>query len=367
MTVVYMDHSQGDSSVKWAIALAAAIAVHLALLPAGVWLWPQAPDAPAASSRFEGMRVLAVLDDEPEDESPATPETSQYVSLPQPEREERPDDADFQDQYERRVERQTVNPDDALERQATTNAVSADSALTAPRAPAQQGAATTSSVPRGTPTRANAPAEPDTSEPGGQPDDTSAPDGTNSSTADGAASGAPGSSDSTQGLPEGTPGAPLDLSRFMPTPQTAASVVNPGARRNDALMLEEGDRTELNSLRSMYWSFFNRMQDQLTQHWNPNGVYSRHDPTYELYGRRDRYTVLSVTLNGDGSLRHAVVDRSSGLDFYDDECVRAFRAAAPFSNVPEGLKDENGHAQFTFGFMLNMTSRSARVRRLDGL
>ena len=45
------------------------------------------------------------------------------------------------------------------------------------------------------------------------------------------------------------------------------------------------------------------------------------------------------------------MEKSSGVEFLDDEAVAAFERAQPFPNPPPGLVD-HGEVHFTFGFFL---------------
>jgi TonB family protein len=158
----------------------------------------------------------------------------------------------------------------------------------------------------------------------------------------------------------------LDLSAFAPSMETASQYVAvPGAPSADFLDLPQGARDQLNSYENMYWSYWDRIKNQVRPHWRPSSVYRDRDPTGRVFGVEDRYTVLRVTLNGDGSLRHVYLERSSDLDFLDREAIRAVRAAEPFANVPEGLKDERGLLSFRFGFYFEVSSSSFRIRRED--
>lgn len=120
--------------------------------------------------------------------------------------------------------------------------------------------------------------------------------------------------------------------------------------------VKEGDQTLLNSRRYVYASFFNRVKQQVAQHWNPNLVYRRRDPYGNVYGVKDRHTTLKVILTKGGKLRKVFVVNSSGLKFLDREAMRAFRQAQPFPNPPEGLIDKDGNIQFKFGFFLQISS-----------
>ena len=128
--------------------------------------------------------------------------------------------------------------------------------------------------------------------------------------------------------------------------------------------IDEGDRTLLNRNRSRYWTFFDRMKRQLQREWNPQREYNKRDPYRNVYGVKDRYTIVQITLNGDGSVQKLHLAQSSGLDFYDDEAIRALLAAAPFPNPPEGLKDEDGMIHIRYGFYLQISSGSSRFFRV---
>ena len=93
------------------------------------------------------------------------------------------------------------------------------------------------------------------------------------------------------------------------------------------------------------------MKRQVAQNWHPDEVYLERDPNGNVYGTRDRLTILKVSLKPDGQVAKIYVIKQSGVDFLDDEAVRAFRQAQPFPNPPSGLVD--GHSNlitFRFGF-----------------
>ena len=283
--------------------------------------------------------------------------------MPEPAEEVRPDEADFFDRYDRSAERETVARDDLA-------AVTGDSPpVPSSGAPSPRPSATGSpedtlamAAPSPSRRRASADEERPTegNTPGPDPDEHVADetDETRDPRDDGSGGG-PGD--------VGASTAPrrLDLRGFNPTAESAAAALRPVGGRTDHLELEEGDRTLLNSHRTIYWAFFNRMKEQVRLEWDPVRVYRRHDPTGQLYGAQDRYTVLTLTLNSDGTLRNALVSRSSELDFLDREALRALQAAAPFRNVPEGLKDENGLLTTNFGFLFSIDSRRARIHRIE--
>lgn len=260
-----------------------------------------------------------------------------HTALPEPEREVRPEQARFEDQFDRQTEREQVAA--VQPARPATPPAPAPARTEPPRRRAAE------------PTREAAEPAPSASE--------------ETSPLPGPPLARPASGDT--GSVDGT--GSIDLSAFLPTRERAAGLLEPSASTPALpphMQLDEGDRTELNAYRSMYWSFFQRVHQRIEQNWAPLDAFARHDPSFQLYGRQDRYTILRITLNSDGTLRHAVVDRSSELPFYDEEAIRTVRAAAPFLNVPEGLKDDNGQASFRFGFLFTFRDRVTRVRRLDG-
>lgn len=119
---------------------------------------------------------------------------------------------------------------------------------------------------------------------------------------------------------------------------------------------EEGDENLLNSVPYRYAGFFERVKEAVRVHWDPNRPYRLRDPSGEVYGHKDRLTVLRVTLDSRGKLLETSVSMKSGLRFLDDEAVRAMVAASPFLNPPEGLVDADGKIRFEFGFAFLVAS-----------
>jgi len=356
---------------RWMIGCLLAILFNLALAVTFVHVILRSDGLDMVDTTFEVVTVMEPLaspqhaderEEQPLEREETPEERQQYVSLPTPEREERPDEADFADRFDRRAERDTVNRDDPTVPHEAMDAAPESAQVGAPQ-PTQRGVEEPSHVAARDmielerPTRVRTPPEPGPSE----ASDESTPPAEAVSPQDGSTD-AVGSPDAA--AESGDPRT-LDLREFYPTTERAGSIAVAPARRNDYLDLPESDRTALNSYRSLYWSFFNRMQNALSQEWRPSHVLRLNDPTGQLYGNRDRYTVLAITLNGDGSLRQAHVERTSDLDFLDQEAIRAFQAAAPFHNVPEGLKDQYGLVHFQFGFHVSFQTGAQRIRRLD--
>ena len=110
--------------------------------------------------------------------------------------------------------------------------------------------------------------------------------------------------------------------------------------------------------RSKTASFFNRVKQRVGENWNPNRPLIQRDPEGRIYAYKDRYTMLSVTLDPQGRLVGVTIEKSCGVDFLDQEAVAAFTRAQPFPNPPPGLVGAQGDVRFTFGFYLEVNSGS---------
>ena len=128
-----------------------------------------------------------------------------------------------------------------------------------------------------------------------------------------------------------------------------------------------GDATALNTVAWDHASFFNRVKRSVSRHWHPDIEYRKRDPYGNIYGIKDRTTVLLVVLNGNGSLNKLYVMNPSGVAFLDDEAFDAVNKAAPFPNVPDDLKSKtDGLVKFTFHFIVEVGSQPiVRMRRYD--
>ena len=146
----------------------------------------------------------------------------------------------------------------------------------------------------------------------------------------------------------------LSIAQLTPSPGQLQRAL--GSAFPDAISdVPESNKTLLNTKRWRFSSFFNRVKSAVAQQWHPDKVYKRRDPTGKVYGFRPRLTVLRVWLYPDGRLKQVIILKSSGLDFLDDEAVRAFRKAAPFPNPPKRLVDgKTRMITFTFGFLFEI-------------
>lgn len=321
------------------LCMGIAAALHLPMLWwVGSWEVPPSSPAPFAGVPTDGeFQVNLLSPPEPKEKpvpDPATEEDEmQFVSAPLPEVEEVPDKARFLDRVSSKAERETVRK-------------------AAPGAPAEtQHAPKASSTKQAPPEQASTPEK--------ARDTTETRRGTDENLPEGGEQARMAMPDLPLRQAPAREGGGGEAARI-PLPNFANSpVVNPMGDNGSIDYLrdvDEGEKTLLNRKESRYWAFFDRVKVQIAEEWAPVSTYRKRDPYGNVYGVKDRYSQVRVTLNSDGTVRQLFMARPSGLDFFDDEAVRSIRAAAPFHNPPEGLKDEDGLVHFTFGFYFEVTA-----------
>jgi len=155
---------------------------------------------------------------------------------------------------------------------------------------------------------------------------------------------------------QGTPG----VANLIPSAAVLDKIT--GAAPNDHLSnVDEGEGTFLNTKEWRFSSFFNRVKQSVGMHWDPGSQLRQRDPTGNIYGGKDRYTLVNVTLNERGMVKEIYVEKSCGLDFLDVEAIKSFERSQPFPNPPPGLLDGDSRIRFSFGFFLEMGA-GARMR-----
>jgi TonB family protein len=127
--------------------------------------------------------------------------------------------------------------------------------------------------------------------------------------------------------------------------------------------IDEGEATFLNAKGWKYATYFNRIKQQVAAAWDPVTPLDARDPDRTMFGYKDRFTLLGVTLDDSGHLKSLVVEQTSGVEFLDRAAMTAFRTAQPFMNPPRGIVDERGEIRFSFGFFLEMGRSGLRIYR----
>jgi TonB family protein len=148
------------------------------------------------------------------------------------------------------------------------------------------------------------------------------------------------------------PGAP-QLAALGGSQGALRAALGDRGNRDDLRDVDEGETNILKAKRNLYASFFNRLRDRVSEHWEPERANKAADPQQKIYGTSPRTTVLWVQLDKQGAVTKIVVKQSSGADHLDEEAIRALKAAAPFPNPPDDLIDADGNIEFDFGFILD--------------
>ncbi len=152
-----------------------------------------------------------------------------------------------------------------------------------------------------------------------------------------------------------------DEGRLIP-PGTMARIAG-GPAPDHLPGVEEGDGTYLNTRSFKYATYFNRIKQAVAAAWDPLGPFDARDPDRSIFGRRDRFTLLGVTLDDTGRVKSLVVEETSGIEFLDRAAIGAFEKAQPFVNPPRGVVDANGEIRFSFGFSLELGRSGLRIYR----
>ncbi|MFP5519318.1 MAG: TonB family protein [Bdellovibrionia bacterium] len=129
------------------------------------------------------------------------------------------------------------------------------------------------------------------------------------------------------------------------------------SRTDDYLRdVDQGLETLLNTREFKYYSYYNRIRKQLSQHWEGE-VRARLSKLFKE-GRapaatnQDRITKVIVVLNQAGTLVKVQILSDSGVRDLDEAAIEAFRAAAPFPNPPKGLIESDGTVKIRWDFVL---------------
>ncbi|MCS6914879.1 MAG: energy transducer TonB [Myxococcales bacterium] len=273
-----------------------------------------------------------------QEEETTRPE-GQVVDIARPALEQRPDQARFLAEYDSTVERETRGPPGRSQ----AGALQPAARPTPPPRPARPGRA----GPPGPLALRSA-----SSPPAAESSQDLAPDGT--------ARWQPGGPHRTPSQPGGGQPAAPATPNLLATPELLERVLGQGAGSPDYLKdIDDGEYTALNAKRWKFASFFNRLKQAVADEWHPDTVYLRHDPSGNIYGIKDRITVLRVHLKPDGRIAAIQILRPSGVEFLDDEAVGAFKRAQPFPNPPQQLVEPDGLIRFNFAFIFELSGRTS--------
>lgn len=119
-----------------------------------------------------------------------------------------------------------------------------------------------------------------------------------------------------------------------------------------------GEITALNTDQFTYYSFYERLNEQVYQRWvrNLRKFQSQLSPSdYVQLSARDRTTQVEFVLNPQGEIIQTIVQRSAGFRELDEAAVLAFLDAAPFENPPRGMIEPDGNIRLQYSLTLTFS------------
>ncbi|MBK8260695.1 MAG: energy transducer TonB [Nannocystis sp.] len=339
------EQRHGTSSATVVAMVLASIVIHLLLRPIGDQVLRLGGDAPPLPSLGGGVMEVTLQEDPEAEPRRESDPPGRLVKLDRVPEERAPKESDRVSEFDSRTAKETrapkQRPEDGRSAPAPGMLGRADSSEARARAEAQaSGGARSREIPEGAGEDAL----------GGR-DDARGRVGEGAGAAQRAAEG------------EQKEEAAAKAALLRGNPDQLRSLFGQPGSMDDLQGVEEAGETVLNSKRWKYSSFFNRVRDAVAYHWHPEVRHAARDPEGRIYGTTTRVTRLLIRLYPDGSLSGVRVDRSSDVDFLDEEALRAVRAAQPFSNPPEGLVDPaTGFIEFGFAFVFEI-GESPRIHR----
>ena len=135
-------------------------------------------------------------------------------------------------------------------------------------------------------------------------------------------------------------------------PQSGADV----SRTRDYLPdAEKGAETLLSTREFVYYTYYNRIRNQLSQYWEPKikqKILALFKKGRRIASDKDRITRVQIVLDSEGLLMKVQVMGASGVQDLDDAAVEAFKAAAPFPNPPKGIIEPDGTVKIQWEFVV---------------
>lgn len=118
---------------------------------------------------------------------------------------------------------------------------------------------------------------------------------------------------------------------------------------------EEGLETLLSTREFVYYTYYTRIRNQLSEYWEPKikqKVLNMFKQGRKIASVDDHITKLQIVLDAKGILMKVQVLDASGIQDLDEVAVEAFRAAAPFPNPPKGIIESDGTVKIEWDFVV---------------
>jgi hypothetical protein len=125
--------------------------------------------------------------------------------------------------------------------------------------------------------------------------------------------------------------------------------------------VREGAFTALNTDQFTYYTFFQRMNEQVRYRWVAlvrSFLSSLSEPDLTRMSKSDKTFQIEIVLDQDGKYMKGFIHHSSGEHPIDMTAIDAFQAAAPFPNPPKGLVEDDGFIHLHYNFLLMLQPRT---------
>ncbi len=119
--------------------------------------------------------------------------------------------------------------------------------------------------------------------------------------------------------------------------------------------VDKGLQTLLSTREFVYYSYYNRIRNQLREHWESR-IKQKVEKIFRqgrgIASTQDHITKVVIILDNKGVLIKVQVIEESGIRDLDQAAIDAFKEAAPFPNPPKGIIDKNGTIKIHWNFVL---------------
>jgi protein TonB len=119
--------------------------------------------------------------------------------------------------------------------------------------------------------------------------------------------------------------------------------------------MKEGEVSALNTKEFVFYSYFERVRQQLDQAWQPilrANVMRLTKAGRHLASNADYTTRTLVTMNQKGEILRVQLLEESGTFDLDQAALDALNKAGPYPNPPKGLVDSMGSVEIRWDFIL---------------
>jgi TonB family protein len=122
--------------------------------------------------------------------------------------------------------------------------------------------------------------------------------------------------------------------------------------------IKYGNFTALNTNRNQFYSFYERIDEQIRIRWYENieqqiANLKSTKPNHK-FTRGERLSQIDLVLNAKGEIINSYISRSSGEKNWDMAAMMALRKSAPFINPPKEMIESDGNIRIKYSFSLQL-------------